>query len=141
MAAPKSHVKVSGIWKEAKKIYVKVSGTWKDVNKAYVRQSGVWKQTFTKAQFAYQTSAYSDLSAAAITFSSLSFGAADPTRKILIGVTCRDNASTDVVSVSIGGVGAAEVLKVRNVSGGYLSIAAFYIADVPNGTTGDVYID
>jgi len=44
MAAPNSHVRVAGVWKQINKMYVRVSGTWKPINKAYVRVGGVWKQ-------------------------------------------------------------------------------------------------
>jgi hypothetical protein len=42
---PKTYVKQSGVWKDAK-IFVKQSGVWKTVQNGYVKQAGVWKTFF-----------------------------------------------------------------------------------------------
>jgi len=44
--AIKTYLKVSAIWKEAKKIYVNVSGSWKSVRKIWANVSGTWEQVF-----------------------------------------------------------------------------------------------
>jgi len=46
MAAPNSHVRVSGVWKKIKTKHVKVSGVWKKVKNAYVRVGGSWKKVY-----------------------------------------------------------------------------------------------
>jgi hypothetical protein len=58
MAAPASHVRVSGTWKKVSKQYVRVGGSWKLINKAYVRVGGTWKligQGVTPGSTSYTT--------------------------------------------------------------------------------------
>lgn len=74
------------------------------------------------------------------TFSSRSLGGAAADRYIAVAITTRSANARTIDSVTVGGVSAAEVVQVRNGSGGNSSIAAIFIAAVPTGTTGDVVV-
>lgn len=49
MAAPKTHVKVSGTWKGVNKLHTRVSGVWKEITVAYRRVSSVYKEVHKSA--------------------------------------------------------------------------------------------
>lgn len=80
-----------------------------------------------------------------VTFSSVSLGAADPNRYIIVAVADSETsqANTPNVSVTVGGVAATVVVPriptevpTDNITGIALAVAA-----VPTGTTGDIVID
>lgn len=66
---------------------------------------------------------------------SVSFGSADPKRYILIGACILDPS---VVS-TIGGVAATEIYRVKKASPSS-QVCAWYIAQVPTGTSGSVVV-
>jgi len=90
----------------------------------------------------YLTSATSSADQTTYTFSSQSFGTADTDRYIVVGVgfVSRNEPQT-ISSVTIGGV-AATALTARSEQdeGTWSSVAQFWIAAVPSGTTGDVVV-
>ncbi len=69
------------------------------------------------------------------TFSSQSFGAADPRRYIIAAVGGRASAARTLDSVSIGGTNATQIANIEVGTTGIMSIWARY---VPTGTSGDV---
>lgn len=71
------------------------------------------------------------------TFSGEFLGAAAANRSILVGITSRGSGTRTIDSVSIGGVSATEVATIGNGS----TRISFFVAAVPNGTTGDVAIN
>ena len=81
-------------------------------------------------------SASSNSDASSYTFSAQAIGAAASDRYVLVGIAARNSSDVALNSVSIGGVSATSVVS-ATASG---SRAAFYIANVPTGTTGDVVV-
>lgn len=73
------------------------------------------------------------------TFSASSLGAEAANRKIVVGILGRStNPSTRTISsVTVAGVAATAVVYVSNTIG---NVAAFYVADVLTGTTGDIVV-
>lgn len=80
---------------------------------------------------------------AAYTFAGMSFGAADATRRIIVGIAARhgSNLTQSLGTVTIGGVTASVVKQSTSTGGGGWEISAIVIADVPTGTTGDVVVN
>lgn len=66
-------------------------------------------------------------------FSSVSFGAADPTRRIIVKTF---HADANVVSMTIGGVSATEHIKIYDAE-----TTSIWSASVPTGTTGTIVIN
>lgn len=73
------------------------------------------------------------------TFSGENLGDAAADRHIIVGISARGLNTRSLSSVSIGGE-SATLAKVIVNSVSHSSLAALYIAAVPNGTTGDVVI-
>ncbi len=88
----------------------------------------------------FVSSANVNTAATTKTFSSLSLGAADAGRAILLSLTVtRPSAQNiSVNSVTIGGVTATRVLQV--IAGSSTANAEIWYAAVPTGTTGDVVV-
>lgn len=106
-----------------------VSNTW-----------NVTTESLTAFDLAYVTAAsVSNLTTP--TFSAQSFGVADATRRVIVGITGVKGANTtlDISGVTIGGVAATLVTKQRN-NVTNTNVIAFFVAAVPTGTTGDVVI-
>lgn len=80
---------------------------------------------------------------AAYPFAGMSFGAADATRRIIVGIAARHgtNLTQSLGTVTIGGVTASVVKQSTSTNGGGWEISAIVIADVPTGTTGDVVVN
>lgn len=85
--------------------------------------------------------------ASSYTFNSVAVGAADSTRRIVVGVVGRDSGTTaDISSVTVNGSAAALVTdgttsaKLRS-TGANINIVALYVADVPTGTTATVVVN
>lgn len=77
-------------------------------------------------------------SGSGFTFSTVGFGAADSTRKIIICVPYNYGSSTvTMTSCTIGGV-AGTLIEDTGSSSGFSVGVAMWIAEVPTGTTGDV---
>lgn len=76
------------------------------------------------------------------TFSSVSFGAADSERRIVVAIYDRRGAAAENVisSVTLGGVSATLVDDAFNILGGSQAKVSIYSANVPTGTTGDVVV-
>lgn len=70
------------------------------------------------------------------------FGAADATRKIIVGFVSinQTNSSRDVSSVTIGGVTATQVAYRKSTNGTNVVLSAIYIANVPTGTSGNIVV-
>jgi hypothetical protein len=76
-----------------------------------------------------------------ITYSGLSFGAADPNRVVIVGIGARiSTASNFVSSVTIGGIGATAVASTYATAGAANSQSVLYQAAVPSGTSGNVVV-
>jgi hypothetical protein len=89
---------------------------------------------------AYLGGASSATDATSYTFNSLSFGAEDPDRKIIVLVGGRTNSSgKDITQVTVGGVVATCFLSAINGGSGS-DIAKMCSASVPSGTTGTVQV-
>lgn len=75
------------------------------------------------------------------TFSSQNFGTASADRLIILGLSVCHTALPSISSVSIGGVGATQLVLTSgaDASSGYHSIS-FYSAVVPAGTTGNISV-
>lgn len=77
----------------------------------------------------------------AFTFSAKSLGAADADRKIIIGVAgVTVSPPRTMVSVTVGGITATEIIYLGDLNAGIESYSGLYIASVPTGTTGDVVV-
>lgn len=68
------------------------------------------------------------------TWSGVSLGAADASRRILLAITNAGDANTRTVASTIAGVGGTQIAT----SGGTAVFSAIHIAHVPTGTTGDI---
>lgn len=93
-----------------------------------------------KLSFSYVTS-FAGSTTTSQTFSSVSFGSAESTRRIYVFITAFSNTNgATISSVTIGGV-AATVLMIKT-SGGSVSafMAGVAVAAVPTGTTGDIVV-
>lgn len=89
----------------------------------------------------YLGNAESTTDASSYTFSTLDFGAAASWRQILFSVTCRAASTPTISSASAGGVAATMIGTVaQNTGGGNRSNAAWFVADVPTGATGDIVV-
>lgn len=73
-------------------------------------------------------------------FTSVSFGSASGTRRIVVGVTGGTDTDALLSSATIGGVAATIVQNVAAGSGSTRANAALLIADVPTGTSGTIAI-
>lgn len=73
------------------------------------------------------------------TYSGAAIGTAASDRKVVVGILGRStNPSTRTISsVTVAGVSATQAVYVSNTIG---NVSAFYVADVPTGTTGDVVV-
>jgi hypothetical protein len=87
----------------------------------------------------FLTSSVDTANAAAYTFSSLSFGAADSNRVLIVSIGARRATDTSISSVTIGGVTATAIVTAENTGSGS-DFAAIFAANVPTGTTGDVVV-
>lgn len=81
------------------------------------------------------------------TFSAVAIGTAAADRYVIVGFYTRafDTTETDITSVTIGGVSAAEAAFITNLEifGGSTQVwdcSTVYIANVPTGTTADVVV-
>lgn len=73
------------------------------------------------------------------TFSACALGTASAGRRIIVGVSGRaSSASAAVSSITVGGVSATKVIEALDSS--FHNSAGLWIADVPNGATGDVVV-
>lgn len=72
----------------------------------------------------------------------ISFGDADATRYIIVGVTSFNTTASgrNISSVTIGGVTATQVAYRQDTNGTLVTIAGIYIASVPTGGSGDVVV-
>lgn len=87
--------------------------------------------------------AVSTTSASTYTFSSQNFGTESADRYIVAAAVGRSDDATGTItldSVSIGGEAATLSVNHRNTGGSNITFAAFAIAHVPTGTTGDVVV-
>ena len=86
-------------------------------------------------------SSSSSTTATSYTFSSQSFGPASSLRYIIVSVTGRSGAGVSISSVTIGGVGATQIVYAKpNTDAANYSHAGIYIAAVPSGTSGSVVV-
>lgn len=84
----------------------------------------------------YQAQSHDTVGRSTYTFSSVSLGAADSTRTIVVAVVGYTNDTGQTVSsATIGGISAS----IYNRGGGAV-VTAFLVANVPSGTTGDVVV-
>lgn len=75
------------------------------------------------------------------TFSGVSLGAADVNRKIAVTIGGHRAASgRTIVSCTIGGVSAVELVFVAAVAGSNTVLQSVWIASVPTGTTGNIVV-
>jgi hypothetical protein len=89
----------------------------------------------------YLGNAESTTDASSYTFSTLNFGTAASWRQILFSVACRAAGTPTISSALAGGVSATMIGTVaQNTGGGNRSNAAWFIADVPTGPTGDIEV-
>jgi hypothetical protein len=96
-----------------------------------------WSSSVTGiTAFAFLASAVSTDDLTTYTFSSVSFGAADGNRKIIIAFGSRAAFSRTVVSATIGGVAASIAVQ----AGTGNDTTALLVASVPTGATGDVVV-
>jgi hypothetical protein len=72
------------------------------------------------------------------TFSAVDFGAADAGRKIIAACYNSSGLPGTIAAVTLGGVSASEIVAVASSTNNQLGL---WQADVPTGTTGDVFID
>jgi hypothetical protein len=88
----------------------------------------------------YQTSTASTSDTTTYTFSTQAIGPAKSTRYVVVGVVSREGADTSArtLSVTVGGVAAAQAAFVSDTAVSGRNVAGFYIAAVPTGTTADV---
>jgi outer membrane lipoprotein SlyB len=79
--------------------------------------------------------------ASSFTFSSVDFGTAFPSRKIIVGIAHRENVAVTISSLTIGGVAASVISGTATTfTAGGLSAIAFYQAAVPTEETGDIVV-
>ena len=75
------------------------------------------------------------------TFSTVAIGTAGANRHVAVSVHASDlSGSTGITSVTIGGVGATQVVIQAGDIAGVSFTTAIYIAAVPTGATGDVVV-
>lgn len=91
------------------------------------------------AEVSYTAQASNESNLTTYTFSTLSFGAADSGRFMVVGVYAAANSDFgNITGVTIGGVTATQLVQIEDALGD--SDFAFYGASVPTGTTGDVVV-
>ena len=90
--------------------------------------------------FSYLTTLNGNTSASE-TFTSVSFGDAEPTRRIYIVVIGQSNTSgATISSVTIGGVTATLTVEKTSNGSGSPAIAGIAVVDLPTGATGSVVV-
>lgn len=108
---------------------------------AQMTSTGAGKKAASSAAFSLTATANAVDTSTQTTynFGTLSFGAADTTRVIAIGIGARNAAGTQIVSsASIGGVSAT--FAVRQITGLNSNVSEIWYAAVPTGTTGNVSV-
>ena len=75
----------------------------------------------------------------AYTFSSVSLGAADAGRVIVVGTSSGGGTNSTVSGLTVGGVSAVEAVELQHQGDAYYR-SSLWIAEVPTGTTGDVVV-
>ena len=73
------------------------------------------------------------------TFSARAIGTAATNRRVAVGIFI-SSAGVNIISVTIGGVSASQVVIATKNTGAEILITAIYMATVPTGTTGDIVV-
>ncbi len=90
--------------------------------------------------FAWVSHAEDSAGGTPITYSSLSFGAADPNRIVAVAVVNRSTGAPTIAAMTIGGISATQVASAAAVDSGSMFLADVWQAAVPTGTSGNVAI-
>ena len=96
------------------------------------------------ASVTFQASAENTTTAIEYTFSSIDFGTAAANRYIIVGVSMKkQDAGDDITNttVTIGGVSATRIKTQAASDTTTTPVVSLYIANVPTGTSGDVYVN
>jgi len=101
-----------------------------------IQGAGGYTAPAASINLSYLTSSYQDTALTTYTFSSLSLGSADSTRKIIVFISARNITARTVSSVTVAGVSATAVAGNVNSQ----DLVSSWIASVPTGTTGDVVV-
>jgi hypothetical protein len=113
MAAPKTYVNVSGVWKGTNDIYTRVGGVWKIVDAAYVNVSGVWKLVHQHVELLNLTISSNVTSYNIFSAAGSPAGPHDVTLTINAGISVfATNTSTP--GITTGGFAAGSIIRIIN---------------------------